>query len=185
MHYADVCVYFLEYILPILSDCYKTNPETYEPTGREVVKIAGKNYYLPNSIKVNGQIILQHNGSAKRFIEGSNLMRNWAKTKNFEDMPLFLAAYLQEKPGERYNERAVIERAEVMKRATMDVVWDVFFCISQLTDKFESASLLFIQAEAESQAKILDRRLRRGYLQLRAKEFITGFWRRKRQPYGN
>lgn len=183
-YFADVVLHFQDWILPLMQDCTKDKPETYEPIVIDRFKVKGKTYYLPNSVRVNGEVILQHDGKAKRFIEASNLMRHWAKAKNIEDMPLFLAAYVQDKPGEKYDEAKVIERAGVMQHVTMDVVWDVFFCTSQLTARFESASLRYTEATAAKLQRKLDKALRVGYMQLRGKAFIQAFSKRVKRLFG-
>lgn len=182
--FAHVLNYFLNYILPKIEDTFNLQPKTYEPKLIDHLLIGGVTYYLPNSVTINGEVILQHNGKAKRFIEASNLMKNWAKAKDYKNVPLFLSAYVMEKQTERYDEAKIIKRSEKMLNAKMDQVWDIFFCISQLTDKLKIDSEKFIIAVAARKEKRLMWDLRLGYLQLRGKAFILQCRRRVMRLFG-
>src|SRR5574343_861070 len=172
IQYGHVLSYFLSYILPKIEDTFEVQHKTYEQKLIDHLLVAGKTYYLPNSVTINGEVILQHNGKAKRFIEASNLMKNWAKAKDYKNVPLFLSAYVMETQSERYDEYKIIKRGEDMLNVRMDQVYDIFFCISTITDKLKIDSERYIMAAVERKEKNLMWALRLGYLQLQGRAFI-------------
>jgi hypothetical protein len=64
-------------------------------------------------------------------------------------MNYFTAIYLRPE-GEMYDEQKVADRAKVFEKLTMDVYWEVFFCIHRLSFRHFSDTLeSFIPAKTQ------------------------------------
>ena len=183
---SQVIVYFLYHIADKIGDLYLDYPKTYEPKGIEQFTHKGKTYYLPNSVRIAGQTILQHNGRAKRFVEASNLLKEWAtaKKETMLNVPLIVSAYVTESPTEKWNEYDVIKRAELFADLPMSTVWEVFFCISQLTARLESVILKSTEKEAAAKLKRAILVLKAGSTLLRARGIIWGWRQRVKRLFG-
>jgi tetratricopeptide (TPR) repeat protein len=116
----------------------------------------------------------------------SNLLKEWAtaKKETMLNVPLIVSAYVTESPVEKWNEYDVIKRAELFADLPMSTVWEVFFCISQLTAKLESAILKSTEKEAAAKLKRAILVLKAGSMLLQVKGIIWGWSQRVKRLYG-
>jgi hypothetical protein len=183
---THVIVYFLNNVVDKITDLFLEFPTTYEPKQITEFKHKGKTYLLPNSIKVNGEVILQHDGKAKRFVEASNLMAGWAKSRKeaIQNVALFISAYVQDKASEQWDEKRVIERSYELADLPMSTVWDVFFCISQHIVSFETAIHEYMVRAGEREVKQAQLVMKVGFMALRGKDFISRSKKRVKRLFG-
>ena len=105
-------------------------------------------YFLPESLALGEDVILQHSQTARPFCEATDLLRqlNKVQKEGLKAMPLFISTIVKDKPSEVWNEQRVIERAEELKQMDMQTFWDVFFYIVRLWNKYNNNVLNYLLA---------------------------------------
>lgn len=177
---------FTQYLMRMVKDLHEPAPTTFAPQMIDSFTHDGIEYLMPTQLIVDEHtVILQHGQQVKPFIEASNLMKRYAelKSEGIKVMPLFVASVVKEDGEKDWNEAKVVERSQRFNTLTMDVVWEVFFCISQLTLKSLNAilqSMIEKQARPATLADRLDLRLgrlrsRKAELSMELKRLIA--WR--------
>ena len=111
-------------------------------------KVGDKTYFLPESLSIDDDVILQHSQTARPFCEATDLLRqlNKVQKEGLKAMPLFISTIVKDKPSEVWNEQRVIERAEELKQMDMQTFWDVFFYIVRLWNKYNNNVLNYLLA---------------------------------------
>lgn len=97
-------------------------------------------YQLPASLKVYGEDVPLAEEKTITFIEASSieLVLRDLYEGSVKRLPMFCAIYCRPE-GEEYDEKKVLAREKLFHKLRMDVVWEVFFCISELYVKFASS----------------------------------------------
>ena len=109
-----------------------TEVEMYTPPEIEKFKLNKEEYHFPKSLKLYGDIIPMANEKIITFAEAADidLAIRELRSDGVVRFPLFVGIYCR-KEGEVYDEKVALERAETFKKASMSVVWALFFCIEQ------------------------------------------------------
>lgn len=165
---------FTQHLMQMVKDLHEPAPTTFAPQMIDSFTHDGIEYLMPTQLIVDEHtVILQHGQQVKPFIEASNLMKRYAelKSEGIKVMPLFVASVVKEDGEKDWNEAKVVERSQRFNTLTMDVVWEVFFCISQLTLKSLNAILQSMIEKQARPATLADRvDLRLGRLRSRKAE---------------
>ena len=105
----------------------------YQPKGIKFFEYNKVKYFLPKELKLLGEVIPGYDEKAMTFIEGCALTSATEGLKNggVDKLPYFIAVYCRPE-GEEYNEKKSIDRAKDFENLTMDIAWEVFFCIIEL-----------------------------------------------------
>lgn len=111
-----------------------TEVEMYTPPEIEKFKLDGQEYHFPKSLKLYGNILPMAEEKMIAFAEAADidLAIRELRSDGVVRFPIFMGIYCR-KEGEEYNEKIALERAEKFKKASMSIVWALFFCIEQLT----------------------------------------------------
>jgi hypothetical protein len=144
----ELAYYFIEYILPMVQDLNAEYPKTYEPVLMQAFTHKGIRYNMPTSLQVGEEVILSHGQRARRFTEASNLLKVYSQLgrEGLTIMAQFVASVVNEKENEEWSETRIIARGEAFKDLPMDIVWEVFFCISGHLYRQLSDTLNFLKA---------------------------------------
>lgn len=147
---ADIMLYFVKYHLGFVIDLHSQTPGTYEPTGQTSFRLDGVDYLLPESLKVESQILPVYSSKAVEFVESSNILSVIADLgrDGIKHLPMFIATYCRP-AGEKYDERVIQKRAELFKRLPMSVAWEVFFCIQRLMLSYSTNILRYTAKQVE------------------------------------
>jgi hypothetical protein len=140
------CLYiFMKHHLRIVADLYSAFPATYTPRFIEWVDFKDKRYFMPDSLMIETDIVPMHKEKSVNFVEAANMYVEYAKLKEkgLKHLNYFTAVYLREE-GEGYDEDRIKERADLFKELTMDVYWEVFFCIHLLSNRRVSDTLQYL-----------------------------------------
>jgi hypothetical protein len=99
-------------------------------------------------LQVGEEVILSHGQRARRFTEASNLLKVYSQLgrEGLTIMAQFVASVVNEKENEEWSETRIIARGEAFKDLPMDIVWEVFFCISGHLYRQLSDTLNFLKA---------------------------------------
>lgn len=111
----------------------------YDPPYKKSFKLNGKEYFLPENLKVYGEEIPMGKEKAITFAEASDIevaLRDMAEGAA-NRLPMFVAIYCREK-GEEYDEDKVIQRADDFMDLPMEEVWRVFFCMFKQLGRFQT-----------------------------------------------
>lgn len=135
-------VFFYEYLLKFSISCLYYPMDIPEITKdyfefKSENEVVNGKYILPKAKKVLGEDRLMGFISTVQFTEASDLdvyMRSLDK-KNYSVLAN-IVSILCVKEGEEYDEDISLKRAEEFKTLTMDVVWDVFFYLSELLNLY-------------------------------------------------
>lgn len=114
----------------------------------EMKELINGKYILPKSKEVLGEDRPLGYISTMQFTESSDLdlyMRGLDK-KDYT-MISNIVSILCVKEGEEYDEDISLARAKHFKHLTMDIVWDVFFYLSEVLDQYENASRQSFEAQ--------------------------------------
>jgi hypothetical protein len=105
---------------------------------------------MPESLELGDDVVLQHGQDAKRFVEASNLLALYSRmTKDgLKVARMFVAAVVREHGEGDFDEVRVARRAERFVDLPMAIVWEVFFCTSELLLRHMSDTLDYLQREA-------------------------------------
>ena len=125
----------------------KADVEMYTPPEIDKFKLDGEEYHFPKSLKLYGDVIPMANEKMITFAEAADidLAIRELRSDGVVRFPLFMGIYCR-KEGDVYDEKIALERAETFKKASMSVVWSLFFCIEQLTVSLQS----YIQKSLQS-----------------------------------
>ena len=106
----------------------------FDPTKRQSFIWNGKVYNLPKTLKIFGKVVPGYGATALQFTEANDVFKLFSGFKN-EGIKRFnevVAVYCNTKSESGFDIDKVSEKAELFKELTMDVIWDVFFCIQKL-----------------------------------------------------
>jgi hypothetical protein len=133
--------------IPFIRDLQSEYPHTFHPQMIAEFEHSGIKYLLPESLTINEETILSYHADGKHYAEATNLLTlyNDLAQDGINFMPAFVASVVVEQRGEEWNEQQVADRAKAFKQLTMDKVWEVFFCISELLYKRLSDMLNFLK----------------------------------------
>lgn len=170
---ASLVHFFSKYLAPFVYDLKSPQPSTYMPKMIESFSHRGVVYLMPNSLDLGVNVVLQHSQTVKPFVEASNLLAQFSSLRKdgFEALPMFVASIVKQDRLEQWDEEEIARRASDFSDLPMDVIWEVFFCTSQLIIKYASNTLQSM-AEKPKGVKGLIRKLdlKRGRLRLRRQE---------------
>ncbi len=134
--------FFDRYIRYVVLSIFYTQPIKYTANGmvpyvpdKPITEfdLNGTTYYLPKTLKLYDNDIFLADEPVVSFAEASEIEMTYRDLleKGVSKLPMFMAIYCRPK-DEQYDERKVLRREPLMRSVTMDKVWSVFFCISQL-----------------------------------------------------
>jgi hypothetical protein len=120
--------FFFHHCLPYLL-ALKHAPD-YEPLNIPDFEFKGEIYVVPPSRKIADMLIPFADEKAITFVESTQLMGAIFESKSIGlgNMAL-VTAILCRKENEAYNEQVALQRATEFMDLTMDIIWEVFFCI--------------------------------------------------------
>lgn len=128
----------------------------------ENFELHGEVYYLPNTHKFNiGNISIEQplsECSTIEFTEAADLelAAKQLKGGRIEILPNIIAILCRQK-GEAYDERIALERAKLfMQELTMDVAWEVFFCLVERFNTLKKRSQIFLLLKELKEETILN-----------------------------
>jgi len=149
--------FYVMYLAKFVNDLHEPAPQTYSPQLLTKFTHKGQNYLMPESLIVNeATIVLQHGQKVKNFVEASNMLKqiHELKANGIDQMPLFISSIVKTSADEIFNEQMVVARAKELADLPMDIVWEVFFCTSQLTLKLANATLQSIMETGKETGKL-------------------------------
>jgi hypothetical protein len=163
---------FAKHLYPLILDLSLPAPETYKPKAIADFRHKGVTYLMPFNLEIGENLILQHGQNVKCFIESSNLLKQFSSLKSdgIKAMPALVASIVKVDKDEVFDEVIIAERAKEFESLTMDIVWEVFFCLSQLIIKFGSDTLQSMTKKNRMETIIQKLDMRLGRLQLRRAE---------------
>lgn len=139
--YEAHCLHFVLGLL-YAPNLERTNIETFD--------WQGVTYYLPTTKNILSEQRPMANTSAIEFCESADLE---IYSKNLEggkfEVAANITAILCRPLGEKYNEDLALARAESFKELPMSIIWEVFFCLIELSiisKQLEVISLLTKEA---------------------------------------
>ena len=129
--------------------------QIYEPPEMKTFKLKGEEYQFPKSLRLYGDLIPMADEEVAPFAEAADidLAIRELRRDGVQRFPLFMAIYCR-KEGEAYEEKIALQRAELFKQASMEVVWSLFFCIVQHTRTLHNyirRSLMISQEQIDDQ----------------------------------
>jgi hypothetical protein len=146
----DCLFYFMYYHMKLIADMLSAVPVTYRPRGIKTVPFKGRVYNMPESLMIGEDEIPMAGETSDNFVEASNILRQYGllKDRGIKHLNYFTAVYLREQ-GEGYDEARIAERAELFKGLTMDIYWEVFFCIQRLSARRINDTHVSLMAQAK------------------------------------
>ena len=173
---ANLVHYFTKYLLKFIIDLQAAQPETYTPRLISEFTFNGTRYLMPTHLELGTNVVLMHNTKVKNFIEASNLLKQFSEMKKngIDALPLMVASIVRESDNEVFDEARVVERGKAFEELTMNIGWEVFFCLSQLIIKFGTDTLQSMNAKRDTKAqRILERLdMKLGLFQQRKAELL-------------
>lgn len=150
--YPERVHYAWTVMLPFVHDLRAPYPKTFEPVGLQAFDHAGKRYYLPRPLELDGITLLAHDTKAKQFTEAATLISlyNDLAVDGIRFMPAFIASFVMEEYGEEWNEYTIAARAAEMRTLTMDKVWEVFFYALARFFRLQSSSKTYSKEASEA-----------------------------------
>ena len=147
---------FNEYCLNLILGLHWTPTQTWK--SREYIELGEEKLYFPASKHVLGQTVPLAYETAITFAESADLQLNIDKFKGgqYEIAPNLISILCRPK-GEEYDEDTSLHRAEKLKDVKMDVAWQVFFCSMMYLFSQEIQDQLYLQKEARSNLKPLQK----------------------------
>ena len=158
IHHAPRSAFFNQHVRYIVLSTFMNVPVTidpdvgiiaYEVPSKESFELGGRTYFFPKSLNIIGEDIPLANEKAITFAEAADIELAFSQLSKggADSIPLFCAVYCREQ-GEEYDEHTVLIRAEAFRALTMDNVWQVFFCISALSKKYEISTRGYLRGVA-------------------------------------
>jgi len=146
IHHEPRSAFFNQYARYIILSSFFSSPviydkesgiKAYEPPKIKSFKIGGKEYFLPKSLNLLGEEIPLAKEKAVTFAEAADIETAWTdlQKEGARQIPVFCAVYCRESDSV-YDEEKLLERANLFQDLTMDKVWAVFFCISELSGRY-------------------------------------------------
>jgi len=113
---------------------------------REYFDFENERYYLPKSLRIKDDVITMADEPVITFIEGADLqlLSKELETKDISKLANLVSFYCRKK-GEVYDSDKMLLRAESFTLLTMDIVWEVFFCLSKLIIEYQSRIQMFLE----------------------------------------
>jgi len=167
---------FSKYLSKFVYDLHSVSPETYKPQLIDSFTHKGVTYLMPVHLELGENLVLQHGQRVKNFIEASNLLAQFAalKSDGFAAVPTFVACVVKEDRLEDFDEKVVVERGKLFIDLPMNVVWEVFFCTSQLIIKYGRDTLRSMSRKETAMEKLIGKLdMKLGRLQLRRAELVA------------
>lgn len=125
-----------------------------EHTDIKEIECEGELLLIPQPKDVLGAKVPAADETAQSFAEAADLMlvaERFAGGK-FELAPHLVSIFCRPK-GEIYNENISLERAKKLQNIKMDVVWEVFFCLTEFLPLQNTRDLLSLLNQATSKKK--------------------------------
>jgi hypothetical protein len=128
--------YYTDYLEPTFLDIYFGIPNNYTSQNIEKFEFKNETYFMPETLKIFDKYIPAYKEKALTFTEAADIM---VKINNLENIGIkamseIVAIYCRKK-GEDYNEQIVIDRSELFKDLPLEIVWEVFFCMTELLNR--------------------------------------------------
>lgn len=140
--------YFYPFTMSVIAGdpyCFKDGKIVKIPRfGTKSFDFEGEIFFFPKSLFFNEYEIPLYKESILTFSEASDIeiaITEWGE-KGIEAVAQMMAIYCR-KEGEQYNQENILERIPKFRRLPMPIVWEVFFCISELGVKSVAAMLLY------------------------------------------
>ena len=111
----------------------------YTPPETKSFKMGEAEFFFPKSLRLYGDVIPMADEDVASFAEAADidLAVRELRRDGVLRFPLFMGIYCRKK-GEVYEEKMALERADIFQKASMSIVWALFFCIVQLTHTSQS-----------------------------------------------
>ena len=169
---CSIVHYFSKYMVKFVYDLKAPQPSSYVPKLINSFTHNGVKYLLPESLDLGVNIVLQHSQTTKSFIEASNLLAQFSALKKdgFKALPLFVASLVKVDVNEEWDESVIVDRSAQFETLPMNVIWEVFFCTSQLIIKYGSDTLQSMIEVQNRENKKLVNRLASRYGHLKSRE---------------
>ena len=150
---------FVKYMLPFAKDLRSVAPESYKPELIDSFKHGKQVYLMPDNLEIGENLILQHGQNVRSFIEASNLLKQFAtlKSDGINAMPSLVASVVKIDRLEDFNEKEISRRAKSFESLPMDIVWEVFFCLSQLIIRCGRDTLKFMNRKETKVQRLIQR----------------------------
>jgi hypothetical protein len=129
----------------------------YSPKEIEFFNVGKEKFYMPESVRLFGEIVPMGNEPIISFSESvdMDLARQGLIDGGINKLAFFMAVYCRKK-GEKYNQQNTIARQDLFNDLTMDVVWSVFFYIAKLTSESMKTLAYFSKVlELEERTKLV------------------------------
>lgn len=157
---------YSEYLLPFVETTLAPLPleardgkiEYYKPVGAKAFSLNGETFYFPESLMYGGREIPMAKEKIVTFAEASDIqiaLHEWGE-QGIDAMAQVCAVYLR-KEGEQHTDELVLQRMEQFKDLPMSVVWEVFFCTTELGLRYASDLQAFSQEAAPRAVMQLER----------------------------
>lgn len=129
-----------------------------EPKGIEYVQCGDEKLYLPKSTMVLGTEVPMYDETSESWADSADLQLNCDKFKGGKyEVSNMIVAIVCRPIGEEYDTKKVFERAEKLKDVTMDVVFEVFFCLIAFLLMRNQRDLQSLLKEVQSNRKLPQR----------------------------
>jgi len=143
-------------IEPAVISIYNNAPFNYDDriTEREYFDFENERYFLPKSLRIKDNVITMAAEPVITFVEGADLqiLTNDLKEKDISKLANLVSFYCR-KEDEIYDSDKMLLRAESFTLLTMDIVWEVFFCLSKLIIEYQSRIQMYLEKAREQIAK--------------------------------
>ncbi len=149
-----VYYFYYRYLEKFIVDLYRMFPSSYEPKGGEGFIFNGKVYKYPTEeVMLNDTKPFAYE-TAETFIESMDLrMAMQDKVIRTEGLSGLVAIYAREE-GETYSEQRVIQKVKEFENLTMDIAWEVFFCLRTLSIGLEQRIPKYFQRVEKGERKL-------------------------------
>ncbi len=121
-------------------------PFDFEPQGLKQFEWQGETLLMPETKRILGIDRPLTDETAITFCETADLIINIDKVKQGKYKSLAnIVSILCRPAGEVYNEVKSLARAETMSELTMNIVWEVFFCLIPAKDMLDNILQTFLK----------------------------------------
>ena len=137
-------------------------PFDFKPKGLKSFEWQGETLLMPETRKILGIERPLANESAITFCESADLLINSEKVEQgkYKSMANIIAILCRPK-DEQYDEAKSLKRADTMGELSMDIVWEIFFCLSSAYNMLGDTLLTYLrELESTKQKQPLIRELK-------------------------
>jgi hypothetical protein len=123
---------FDNYFREMIIELKLLSPHT-EKIEEKFFEFKGEKFYFPESLRLQERFIPAYKERAVTFVEGTQQTQAIQKLKDqgIGGLSMIIAVYCRKK-DEKYDEDIVAKRVDEFKELTMDIGWNVFFCLFKL-----------------------------------------------------